>query len=59
MARRLLSEVLSRMPDYEVDLDRVVPYAAQGANSGFTSVPARFAPGPRVLPPDAVAAPAG
>jgi cytochrome P450 len=53
MGRRLLTEVLTRMPEYEVDLDRVVPYSAQGANSGYTSVPARFPPGPRVLPPDA------
>jgi cytochrome P450 len=54
MGRRLLSEVLSRMPDYEIDLDALVPYAAQGANAGYTSVPATFTPGPRVLPPDAV-----
>jgi cytochrome P450 len=54
MAKRLLSEILGRMPDYAIDLDRVVPYGAQGANSGYTSVPARFTPGPRVLPPDAV-----
>ena len=54
MGRRLLSEVLTRMPDYEIDLDRVVQYKAQGANSGYTSVPATFTPGARVLPPDAV-----
>jgi cytochrome P450 len=54
MAKRLLTEILGRMPDYGIDLDRVVPYGAQGANSGYTSVPARFMPGLRVLPPDAV-----
>jgi cytochrome P450 len=54
MGRRLLTEVLTRMPDYVIDLDRVVKYTAQGANSGYTSVPATFTPGPRVLPPDAV-----
>jgi cytochrome P450 len=53
MGRRLLAEVLTRMPDYQIDLDALVPYAAQGANSGYTSVPATFTPGPRVLPPDA------
>ena len=54
MGRKLLSEVLTRIPDYVIDLDDVVKYQAQGANSGYTSVPATFTPGPRVLPPDAV-----
>jgi cytochrome P450 len=54
MGRRLLREVLTRMPDYVIDLDRVVKYTAQGANSGYTSVPATFTPGPRVLPLGAV-----
>jgi cytochrome P450 len=53
MGRRLLTEVLTRMPDYVIDLDGVVPYAAQGANSGYTRVPATFTPGPRRLPVDA------
>ena len=42
------------MPDYVIDLEAVVPYAAQGANYGYTSVPATFTPGPRRLPVDAV-----
>jgi cytochrome P450 len=50
MGQRLLTEVLTRMPDYEIDLDGLVPYAAQGANAGYTRVPARFTPGPRILP---------
>jgi cytochrome P450 len=54
MAKRLLTEILTRMPDYEIDLERVTPYSNQGANSGYTSVPARYPPGPRVLAPDAV-----
>jgi cytochrome P450 len=53
MGKRLLTEVLTRMPDYEIDLDGLVPYESQGANFGYARVPARFAPGPRVLPPDA------
>jgi cytochrome P450 len=57
MGRRLLTEVLTRMPDYVIDLDAAVPYAAQGANSGYTKVPATFTPGPRVLPPDATRPP--
>jgi cytochrome P450 len=55
MGRRLLAEVLTRIPDYRIDLDALVPYAAQGANAGYTSVPATFTPGARVLPPDATA----
>ena len=47
------------MPDYEIDLDGLVPYQSQGANFGYARVPARFAPGPRVLPPDAVSPSAG
>ena len=52
MAKRLLTEVLTRMPDYEIDLDGFVPYTSQGANSGCAKVPARFPRGPRVLPLD-------
>jgi cytochrome P450 len=53
MGKRLLTEVLTRMPDYEIDLDGLVPYQSQGANFGYARVPARFTPGARVLPPDA------
>jgi cytochrome P450 len=59
IAKQLLTEVLTRMPDLEIDLDGLVPYASQGANSGYARVPARFAPGPRVLAPDAVPPSAG
>jgi cytochrome P450 len=52
IGRRMLREVLARMPDYVIDLDAAVPYPNQGANSGYISVPATFTPGPRVLPAD-------
>ncbi|MCW2529414.1 MAG: cytochrome, partial [Pseudonocardiales bacterium] len=50
MARQLITEVITRMPDYVIDLDAAVPYTAQGANSGYIKVPATFTPGPRRLP---------
>jgi cytochrome P450 len=56
MGRQLITEVLTRMPDYVIDLDAVVPYKAQGANAGFIKVPATFTPGPRRLPADSTRA---
>jgi cytochrome P450 len=41
--RVLLEEVLRRIPDFEVDVDRVVRYA--GITRGISSLPARFTPG--------------
>jgi cytochrome P450 len=49
MGRRLITEVITRMPDYVVDLDNVQRYVAQGANAGFIKVPVTFTPGPRRL----------
>ena len=54
MARSLIGQVLERMPDYEIDLDRVDTYAHQGVNAGFQRIPATFTPGSRRLPPGAV-----
>jgi len=50
MAREMLSQILTRMPDYVVDLDNLVPYPHQGTNTGFKSIPIRFTPGPRLGP---------
>ena len=47
MARTLIGQVLERMPDYQVDADGLVPYANQGTNSGYQSIPASFTPGAR------------
>lgn len=52
MARSLIGQIIERMPDYEIDLDGLVPYARQGVNIGFHKIPARFTPGPRRLPRD-------
>ena len=55
MARELLSQIINRMGDYVVDLDALVRYPHQGTNNGWTSIPATFTPGPRVLAADAKA----
>jgi cytochrome P450 len=47
LAHELLSQILERMPDYVVDLDKVKPYEHQGTNTGWQSIPATFTPGPR------------
>jgi cytochrome P450 len=47
MARELLGQILDRMPDYVLDLDRVEPYPHQGTNTGWRTIPATFTPGPR------------
>lgn len=47
MARELIGQVLGRMPDYVIDLDRVEPYPHQGTNTGWRRIPATFTPGPR------------
>lgn len=47
MARAMIGQVLERMPDYEVDMDRIVTYPDQGTNAGYHSIPCRFTPGER------------
>lgn len=47
--RLLLEEVLRRMPDYEIDLDRVVHYPTIPLINGYIAMPATFTPGERVL----------
>ena len=49
MAREMIRQVLSRMGDYVVDMDRVVTYPDQGTNAGFHSLPVTFTPGERLL----------
>ena len=47
MAREILSQILERMPDYVVDMDKVERYPHQGTNTGWQKIPATFTPGPR------------
>jgi cytochrome P450 len=49
MARTILTQVLERMPDYQVDHASVVRYPRQGVNTGFDTLPATFTPGKRLL----------
>jgi cytochrome P450 len=49
MAKELLSQILTRLGDYVVDVDALEPYPHQGTNSGYQSIPVTFTPGPRVL----------
>ncbi|MBK0866781.1 MAG: cytochrome P450 [Saccharopolyspora sp.] len=48
MAKTLLNEILTRMPDYTVDFDALERYPHQGTNMGFQRIPARFTPGPKL-----------
>lgn len=48
MAREIIGQVITRMPDYEVDVDALEAYPSQGVNSGWQRIPTRFAPGPRL-----------
>ena len=43
-----MRQVLERIPDYEIDESRIIPYPDQGAFTGWTLLPATFTPGPRV-----------
>lgn len=45
----LLQEVLTRMPDYKIDLDGVDAYPTIPLVNGYVSMPASFTPGGRVL----------
>jgi cytochrome P450 len=49
MARMIISEILTRMPDYKVDTAAARRYARQGINTGYDYVPTTFTPGPRVI----------
>jgi cytochrome P450 len=48
MAGELIRQVITRMPDYEVDFDALEAYPSQGVNSGWQRIPTRFTPGPRL-----------
>jgi cytochrome P450 len=48
MFQEMMRQVLSRMPDYDIDEDRIERYPDRGMVQGWVSLPARFAPGPRL-----------
>lgn len=47
IARELIGQVVTRMPDYVVDLDAIEAYAHQGVNAGWQRIPTTFTPGLR------------
>jgi cytochrome P450 len=49
----MLTEVLRRIPDYEVDPAGFEPYAPSMMMNGVVRLPVTFTPGPRVGPVDA------
>lgn len=49
LAKEMLGQILRRMPDFVVDTDRTIAFSNQGANTGYSSVPATFTPGQRLL----------
>ena len=48
MFQEMVTRLLERIPDYEIDESRVVHYPDQGAFSGLTLLPATFTAGQRV-----------
>jgi hypothetical protein len=44
--KTMLTEVLSRLPDYEIRDDGIVRYEDVGTINGYQHVPAAFSPGP-------------
>lgn len=47
MFREMMMQVLSRLPDYSVLEDGLVPYPTQGNQTGWDAIPAVFTPGSR------------
>ena len=47
MFKEMLTQILQRMPDYEIDERRISPYPDRGFAQGWVSLPARFTPSGR------------
>ena len=47
IARELIGQVITRMPDYRVDVAALQSYPSQGVNSGWQRIPTTFTPGKR------------
>ncbi|MCM2391905.1 cytochrome P450/oxidoreductase [Streptomyces albipurpureus] len=47
MFRAMMTQVLTRLPDYRVIEEGLVPYPTRGNQSGWDAAPAVFTPGPR------------
>ncbi|WP_432974119.1 cytochrome P450/oxidoreductase [Dactylosporangium sp. CA-233914] len=47
MFREMITQVLTRLPDYQVIEEGLVAYPTSGNQSGWDAIPAVFSPGPR------------
>lgn len=47
MFRQMITQILERMPDYEIDESKSSPYPDRGFAQGWVGLPARFTPGTR------------
>jgi cytochrome P450 len=48
MFQEMISQILQRMPDYEIDESTIIPYPDRGFAQGWLNLPARFTPAARV-----------
>ena len=44
MFQEMITQILERMPDYEIDESAIAPYPDRGFAQGWVSLPARFTP---------------
>jgi cytochrome P450 len=51
MFETMIREVLTRMPDYQIDEKRIKPYPSVSVVNGWISIPATFTPGQKVGAP--------
>ncbi|TDC54780.1 cytochrome P450 [Actinomadura sp. KC345] len=59
MFREMITQVLSRLPDFRVLEDGLVEYPAHGNQTGWDAIPAVFTPGPRATGTAMAATPLG
>ncbi|MBN9620795.1 MAG: cytochrome P450, partial [Actinobacteria bacterium] len=48
MFREMMTQVLTRLPDYQVLEDGLIPYPTRGNQSGWDAIPVVFTPGPQL-----------
>lgn len=48
MFREMTMQVLTRLPEYEIDVAGLVAYPTRGNQSGWDAIPAVFPPGPKI-----------
>lgn len=48
MFQEMITQILQRMPDYQIDESAIIPYPDRGFAQGWLNLPARFTPGERI-----------